>query len=154
MAFAISLLIFIVAVILALVIDFADFTFQAVNLAYFIDVSSLVMVVVPAVSFAVASASFRELRTALKSAFVRKIPSDPADVRRSAAVLFVLGNISAFMGVLGFLVGVVLLLQNLSDPSQIGPALAIALIPLVYGTIIKLLCGVVGDRLIQRITTT
>ena len=39
------------------------------------------------------------------------------------------------MGMLGTLVGLVLLLQNLDDPSAIGPAMAVALITTFYGSL-------------------
>ena len=39
-------------------------------------------------------------------------------------------------GMLGTLVGLILMLQNLSDPSAIGPAMAVAIITTFYGVII------------------
>jgi chemotaxis protein MotA len=40
------------------------------------------------------------------------------------------------MGMIGTLIGLVIMLQNLSDPSAIGPAMAVALLTTFYGAII------------------
>lgn len=44
-------------------------------------------------------------------------------------------SLSPAYGMIGTLVGLVLLLQNLSDPSSIGPAMAVAIITTLYGTL-------------------
>lgn len=46
-----------------------------------------------------------------------------------------LAAISPAMGLIGTLVGLVQMLQNLSDPSAIGPAMAVALLTTFYGAI-------------------
>ncbi len=40
-------------------------------------------------------------------------------------------------GMLGTLIGLVIMLQNLSDPSSIGPAMAVAILTTLYGSIIS-----------------
>jgi chemotaxis protein MotA len=40
------------------------------------------------------------------------------------------------MGLVGTLIGLVQMLQNLSDPNAIGPAMAIALLTTLYGAIL------------------
>ena len=52
-----------------------------------------------------------------------------------AAVLGTMGSLCPAWGMLGTLVGLVLLLQNLDDPSAIGPAMAVALITTFYGSL-------------------
>jgi chemotaxis protein MotA len=47
-----------------------------------------------------------------------------------------MGTISPSMGLIGTLVGLVQMLQNLSDPSSIGPAMAVALLTTFYGAIL------------------
>ncbi len=49
-----------------------------------------------------------------------------------AAVLGTMGSLCPAWGMLGTLVGLVLLLQNLDDPSAIGPAMAVALINIFW----------------------
>ncbi|MFC1491132.1 motility protein A [Nitrospinota bacterium] len=47
-----------------------------------------------------------------------------------------MGTISPAMGLIGTLVGLVQMLQNLSDPDSIGPAMAVALLTTFYGAIL------------------
>ncbi len=51
------------------------------------------------------------------------------------AVVGTMASLCPAWGMLGTLVGLVLLLQNLDDPSAIGPAMAVALIPTFYGSL-------------------
>lgn len=47
-----------------------------------------------------------------------------------------LGAMGPAFGMLGTLIGLVLMLQNMSDPASIGPAMAIALITTFYGSVL------------------
>jgi len=46
-----------------------------------------------------------------------------------------LGAFAPSMGMIGTLVGLVLMLQNMADPSSIGPAMAVALLTTFYGAL-------------------
>lgn len=55
------------------------------------------------------------------------------------------------MGMVGTLIGLVQMLQQLDDPSAIGPAMAIALLTTLYGAIIAFLfAGPIADKLEHR----
>ena len=47
-----------------------------------------------------------------------------------------MGSIAPAMGMIGTLIGLVAMLQNLSDPSSIGPAMAVALLTTLYGAVL------------------
>jgi chemotaxis protein MotA len=47
-----------------------------------------------------------------------------------------IGDMGPAYGMIGTLIGLVQMLQNLSDPSAIGPAMAIALLTTFYGALI------------------
>ncbi len=53
-----------------------------------------------------------------------------------AEILTSLGTISPAMGMVGTLIGLVQMLQNMSDPSSIGPAMAVALLTTFYGAVL------------------
>lgn len=55
---------------------------------------------------------------------------------KSASVLRKCAEISPAMGLIGTLIGLVQMLGNLSDPSTIGPAMAVALLTTFYGAIL------------------
>lgn len=47
-----------------------------------------------------------------------------------------LGKYAPAMGMIGTLVGLVVMLQNMSDPSKIGPGMAVAILTTLYGALI------------------
>jgi chemotaxis protein MotA len=58
---------------------------------------------------------------------------------RHKSILTILGAISEdapAMGMIGTLIGLVAMLQNLSDPSAIGPGMAVAILTTFYGAMI------------------
>ena len=54
---------------------------------------------------------------------------------RGADMFTSLGTYAPSMGMIGTLVGLVLMLQNMSDPSSIGPSMSIALLTTFYGAL-------------------
>lgn len=59
------------------------------------------------------------------------------DRHKSGAEIFMaLAGYSPALGMIGTLVGLVLMLQNMDDPSTIGPAMAVALLTTFYGAIL------------------
>ncbi len=57
--------------------------------------------------------------------------------RRTASIARRAAEVSPAMGLIGTLVGLVEMLNNLSDPSKIGPAMAIALLTTFYGAVLS-----------------
>ena len=55
---------------------------------------------------------------------------------KGADILNALGTFAPAMGMAGTLIGLVQMLQSMSDPSTIGPAMAVALITTFYGSIL------------------
>lgn len=51
-------------------------------------------------------------------------------------VLQTMGSLAPAFGMIGTLIGLVQMLQNLNDPDQVGPAMAVALITTFYGAIL------------------
>ena len=57
-----------------------------------------------------------------------------------AEVFTTMGTYAPAMGMIGTLIGLVQMLQNMSDPSSIGPAMAVALLTTFYGSIMANIC--------------
>ncbi|MEX2213108.1 MAG: motility protein A [Phycisphaeraceae bacterium] len=69
------------------------------------------------------------------------------------AVIDAVGKYAPAMGMIGTLVGLVVMLQNMEDPSKIGPGMAVALLTTLYGALIaNAVTGPLGDRLARRST--
>lgn len=56
--------------------------------------------------------------------------------RFGAEIFTTMGNFAPAMGMMGTLIGLVKMLMNMSDPSSIGPSMAVALITTFYGVIL------------------
>jgi len=58
------------------------------------------------------------------------------------------GEVAPAMGMIGTLVGLVLMLGNMSDPKSIGPAMAVALLTTLYGAILaNVICLPMSQKL-------
>lgn len=62
-----------------------------------------------------------------------------------------MGDAAPAFGMVGTLVGLVQMLSNMSDPSSIGPSMAVALLTTLYGAIIaNLFCIPIADKIAIR----
>jgi chemotaxis protein MotA len=62
--------------------------------------------------------------------------------KASIRVWEAVGAYSPAMGMIGTLIGLVQMLQNMADPTAIGPAMAVALLTTFYGSVIANLIGI------------
>ena len=74
-------------------------------------------------------------REAIVNMMAHEVKYAMADKDNEIAVVGTMGSLCPAWGMLGTLVGLVILLQNLDDPSMIGPAMALALITTLYGSL-------------------
>ena len=65
-----------------------------------------------------------------------EVSSVEARHKRGAEILGAMGAFAPAMGMIGTLIGLVQMLQNMDDPSAIGPSMAIALLTTFYGAIL------------------
>lgn len=88
--------------------------------------------------------------------FVRKVLERELDqtVERHQAgqkVFKAIGDAAPAMGMVGTLIGLVVLLRNMDDPKAIGPAMAIAILTTLYGSLIANLGALpIADKLEVR----
>jgi chemotaxis protein MotA len=62
-----------------------------------------------------------------------------------------LAGASPALGMIGTLIGLVQMLQNMTDPSSIGPAMAVALLTTFYGSVIaNVFCMPISEKLKRR----
>jgi hypothetical protein len=146
MGFLVAVVVFIVLILLGLGLDFGDFSLDVGRWAFILDLPSLAFVLIPAIAFAAAAGAHgSSLLEALRGAIAPWSPRGKAS--QAAETLRFFGDACAVLGVLGSLIGSVLALQNLSEPTDLGPALAVALVAYFYGIVIRLLCRVGARRI-------
>ena len=74
------------------------------------------------------------------------------DRHTSAIDIFkAIGDVGPAMGMIGTLVGLVQMLSNMSDPKSIGPAMAVALLTTLYGSMLATMVAIpIADKLTVR----
>ena len=72
----------------------------------------------------------------LKTMLQTEIDNIAARHSNGAQILDTMGAIAPAMGMVGTLIGLVQMLQNMSDPAAIGPAMAVALLTTFYGAVL------------------
>jgi len=102
------------------------------SLPSFVDLASLLIVCGLVGAGALVSFPVSELVEALAPGRA----STPELEARRQVVLHRLADLSVSAGVVGTCIGLVLMLQNLDDPTKIGPAMAVALLTLLYGVVL------------------
>ena len=66
----------------------------------------------------------------------------------SRAMLEAMTKYAPAMGMIGTLIGLVIMLQNMDDPSKLGPGMAVAILTTLYGALIaNVVAGPLADRL-------
>ena len=67
---------------------------------------------------------------------------------QGASIFSALGDVAPAMGMIGTLIGLVAMLSNMDDPKSIGPAMAVALLTTLYGSILANMVALpIADKL-------
>ncbi|OBU18869.1 flagellar motor protein PomA [Photobacterium aquimaris] len=70
---------------------------------------------------------------------------------QGASIFSSLGDVAPAMGMIGTLIGLVAMLSNMDDPKSIGPAMAVALLTTLYGSILANMVALpIADKLMLR----
>ena len=96
---------------------------------------SLMLVLIAATLFTCASHGGSAWVDALKSG-LGKGPLTPEECQRHRSVLESFRNSLCATGAAGFLLGLIGMLTNLSDPSRIGPSMAVTILTVLYAVIL------------------
>ncbi len=63
------------------------------------------------------------------------------------------GSMAPAWGMIGTLIGLVMMLQNLSDPTTIGPSMAVALLTTFYGSLIANMIAIPAAKKMKQMST-
>ena len=134
--------------------DFMNFSLKASNLQFFVDLPSLIIVLLPTIYYAAAVHGWGIYGNSWKALLgsVDGIPKNQLEPTRLC--LRDLGNLSLIWGILGTFLGVILLLQDSSGVVEqwgLYPAIAVSLITLFYGILFYMLCLVSKSRIERRV---
>ena len=121
------------------------------SIASFINLPSILVVIGGMVCFSLVHHDFSAIQEAIQHA-LSEAPSP--NVQKDIAVLATLRKTTYGSGVAGTLIGLVQMLQNMADPSAIGPAMAVALLTALYSVlIVEFLIDPMTNRILSRAGT-
>lgn len=87
----------------------------------------------------------------VRSALVGEMQALRDRHRKGHRLFRFMGSTAPAMGMVGTLIGLVQMLQTMSDPSSIGPAMAVALLTTLYGAVLAFLVFIpIADKLEGR----
>ena len=135
-----SLILALVILAIGMSFDFSNFELNLGNLAYFIDLPSLIIVVIPTLGLAIGNFSWGTYKKTWSIPFGNPENYEQSELIETHKCVNYMDNMFVIMGLIGSLIGVVLILQNIDDPKMIGPAVAIAIMTLFYSVILKGFC--------------
>ncbi len=105
-------------------------------LEIFVDPASAMIVLGVTIGGSFASLPPARIGQALKDS-VSTGPIESEQALRSSGVFFRLSELAIGAGFIGTLIGLVAMLANMDDPTAIGPAMAVALLTLLYGFLLS-----------------
>ena len=142
----ISVLFFLAIITTAVSLNLKSFTFDFTKGFYFLDLSSLMIVLPVAVLFGISSTSWRSFGRCWTYSLGRAKQVTISGANSVARCLKVMGDVSLIMGIIGTFIDVMLLLQKMSSILNLGPYLSVATLTLAYGVFFKLLSYVAEQR--------
>ncbi len=84
----------------------------------------------------------------IEANFENAIAQEDQQLETEVKVWDALGELFPAMGMIGTLIGLIQMLQNLSDPAALGPGMAVAMITTLYGAILaNVLCIPISKKL-------
>ncbi len=84
----------------------------------------------------------------IESNFENAIAQEDQQLETEVKVWDSLGELFPALGMIGTLIGLIQMLQNLSDPAALGPGMAVAMITTLYGAILaNILCIPIAKKL-------
>lgn len=84
----------------------------------------------------------------IESILDSEIENEVSRHRKGKSLLDAYAKYAPAFGMIGTLLGLVAMLQNMDDPSKIGPGMAVALLTTLYGAMIaNLMCSPLSDKL-------
>ncbi len=129
--------------------DFMNMEFNLVNLTYILDIPSLLIIWLPAVFLSISATSWKSYWHSWSYPFLWRKQVGEDDANSAARCLKVKGDAGFVMGILGTVIGVILMIRDISafaETQDLLNAVSVASITLFYGLLYKLLCYIAEQR--------
>ena len=129
--------------------DFMNMEFNLVNLTYILAIPSLLIIWLPAVFLSISATSWKSYWHSWSYPFLWRKQVGEDDANSAARCLKVKGDAGFVMGILGTVIGVILMIRDISafaETQDLLNAVSVASITLFYGLLYKLLCYIAEQR--------
>lgn len=123
--------------IIAIILVTAILTFS-VSIQSFIDLSSLLLVLLLAIPVLVSSGLFRDFNNAFRIAFGKK-KNSLIELKRALEAVNMMIRTFLCTGLFLFLASMITVLHRMDTPESLGPAISVSLLCFIYGTAMALL---------------
>jgi len=143
--YLISLVIFLGGIILAI-------TLAGASVLAFADLPSFVLVGIFPFLFISTLYGFKEMAQAFSMPFRKESNQD--NFAKAYTFFQKYGNTTWLTGIIGVIIGIIAMLANLDDKSQIGPSVALAIVSLLYSALINVLVVIPFLLLLKKQMTT
>ena len=129
--------------------DFMNMEFNLINLSYFIDIPSLLIIWLPSIFFSISATSWKSYWHSWSFPFLWRKQVSEDDANSAARCLKVKGDAGFIMGILGTVIGAVIMIRDISaytETQDLLNAVSVASITIFYGLLYKLLCYIAEQR--------
>lgn len=112
---------------------------QGINALYWFDTVTILMMFLLIIPMFLASGMGKQFKNIVLYMCKSKKNFERNDYRKMLEATNLLIKLSIFAGVFTSITGLLCMLQNLSDPAQIGPALTVVLLALIYSAFLLII---------------
>jgi len=121
------------------------------SVLHFIDIPSFIFVFVANIAILMSTKSFKDFWYGIRVVSLKEVELDGVKIENSIRVFALLYKSSFGIGVFGFLIGLISVLNYLDDPSHIGPAIGISLLTVFYSILFALAVLIPGRFALKKI---
>lgn len=121
------------------------------NPFYFMDVMSLIFLVVLTVPIMLSAGLLKDLNNALRLIFGKKKEATLLELKRAKLAVQTMIRVAVYSSIFVTVLQLVTLLHNMSDPMYLGPVISVTLLMILYAMIVGLLLLPIRAKLEQRI---
>lgn len=144
--FVISLLVFVAMTLMAFLLSG--------DLYMFYNFPSLLIVLPPALLFALAATSKKAFRQGFQLMFDDQVELSRAELLSAKRMFITFGNVALLCGGFGVVIGAIAIASNMEPEAfakVIGPALSVCLLTLLYALIIKIPCYLAEQKILHKL---
>jgi hypothetical protein len=129
--------------------DFMNLEFNLINLTYFVDIPSLLIIWLPSIVFSISATSWKSYWHSWSYPFLWRKQVSEDDANSAVRCLKVKGDAGFIMGILGTIIGAIIIIRDITtfiETQDLLNAVSVASITIFYGLLYKLLCYIAEQR--------